>query len=289
MIRTQIRLGFGMIFENENSEDYLESVNIIPKDLLIDASTHLLSFYHSNSSIIDHKKFLSDWFGKANNMLANEIYDKITKYLYDNSKEIVIINSIASLTLFEKVLSSDNKQIEISDSDFEILLFKVYLAINEQLNKNDDSLINSVKLNKVYPEYLCFVIANSLPTFDISNYDLHTIFVTQVIKSIFLFEFLENRKDTQNLLREFFLKFEVSNYKEFLKLLFPISFFVISTKKTGKIDLTISHDEEYEANKKFLDKFTINTIDNEDKVVDYLNLRANPIIKISDNTSLVSR
>ncbi|NHB70301.1 hypothetical protein [Perlabentimonas gracilis] len=283
MVSSIVTIGFNQIFDNENYEDYLSRMNDIPKSLLIDASTHLLSFNYNDSFVINHRELLSNWFSDSNNILANEINDKINKYKKSKSVEITIINAKASLTLFEKVLSTNSNPPEISNDEFEVLLFKVYLAINETLNKNDELVISSINDNEEYPRLICMSIATSLPTFDISNYDILAVFVAQTIKSIFLFEFLENRADCRKMLSDFYRKFYVENYKEFLRRLLSISFTILSAKKTGKIDLILERDEHFISNTAFLDKFTINLLEKNDDDIDYLNLRSNPLIKIRDN------
>jgi hypothetical protein len=284
MINTKEIIDFSKIFETENYEDYLHRINDIPKQLLIDGATHLLNFNHSDSFVEDHRVLLSKWFGPVNNALANTINDKIIDYIGDDLKEIQIINARTSLTLFEKVLSSNNNPPEISNEEFEVLLFKVYLALSEQLNQNDNLVIDSIEEDVEYPRSICLAIANSLPTFDITNFNVNNVFLSQIVKTIFLLEFLENREDTKKLLNDFYEKFEVRDYKEFLIKLLPVSFNVISANSTGRIDLVLNRDDDFEANSSFLDKLSINHLDYEDKDVDFLNLRANPLIKIDDDT-----
>lgn len=283
MISKKEIIGFSKIFDTENYEDYLSRINEIPKNLLIDVSTHLLSFYHADSFVSDHREFLTKWFCAENNELANEVNAKINEYIEEANKEIGIINARTSLTLFEKVLSSENNPPEISNENFEVLLFKIYLALNEKLNQNDDIVIDSVKEDVGYPRLICLAIANSLPTFDIANYDINSVFITQVIKTIYLLEFLERRDDAKQLLTDFYNKFEVEDYKEFLGKLLPISFSVMSSKNTGKFDIVVNENDDFDVNVSFLDKLVINQIESEEEDVDYLNLRSNPLIKVSDN------
>lgn len=284
MLIKQEILDFNKIFETENSEEYLKRISDIPKELLIDASTFLLSFNPGSSFIKNHTELLSKWFGKENNQLANEINDKINNYNKEGSKEVGIINPRTSLTLFEKVLASNNEATEINNSNFEILLFKVYLALNQQHNINDNLVIKTANKFEDYPKLFCLSIGYSLPIFDITNFNIHTVFISQVLKAIFLLEFLDNRKDTEKLLGVFYAKFEVNDYKEFLSKMLPIAFNVISAKKEGNIDLKVNHDDNFDSNITFLDKLTVNNVDANENDVDYLNLRANPLYKISDDT-----
>ncbi|WP_430809590.1 MULTISPECIES: hypothetical protein [unclassified Carboxylicivirga] len=272
-------LSFSKIFEDEIFEDYLSRIDEIPRDLLINTATHLLSFYHTESIAKDHKELLSQWFCEGNNAFANEINDRINSL----PNKTIILNARSSLTLFESVLSSDNTSSEISNEEFEVLLFKIYLAINEQLNLNDDKVLSSVKDDVPYSRIFCLAIANSLPTFDITNYDSNSVFVSQVVKAIYLLEFLESRLDTQMLLQEFYRKFEVNGYKEFLGKLLPVSFNVIASNQKGNIDIVLNDDAEFDSNSAFLDRLSINNI-NDERSADFLTLRANPLIKISRDT-----
>jgi hypothetical protein len=275
-------LAFSNIFNSENYELYLSRINEIPKNLLIDVSTHLLSFYQADSFVSDHKELLSKWFCSKNSKLANEINDKINDYIKKTNREIGIINAKTSLALFETVLSSKNNPPTISNEDFEILLFKIYLALNEKLNIKSDSVIASVKDDVKYPKLICLAIANSLPTFDILNYNISSVFITQVIKTIYFLEFLASRAETKQLLTDFYIKFEVQDYKEFLNKLLPISYSVISSNNTGKFDIIVNVEEDSSVDVSFLDNLIINQIEpGED--VDYINIRSNPLIKISEN------
>jgi hypothetical protein len=277
-------LDFEKIFENEDYESYLDRVNEIPKKMLIDTCTHLLSFRNENLMVNNHEKLLEKWFCSENNDFANEVNNKIDNYINDGEKNIVIINTRTSLTLFEKVLLCETTSTEISNVEFEKLIFKIYLAYNQKLNNNDNLVIETAKAISDYPEIYKLAIANSLPTFDITNYNLYNVFICQVIKSIFLLEFLNQREDTQRLLNDFYQKFKVSDYKSFLNKLLPISFKIIKANKEGYIDLEVEKDDNYEDNIDFLDKLTVNSAILDEIDMDFLILRANPLYKINEST-----
>ena len=126
--------------------------------------------------------------------LANEINDKIIEYNKTKSNNTGILNPRTSLKLFESVLSQNQETAEISNEEFERLVFKIYLALNEQLNRNDNLIIDSAKKFAIYPQLICLAIGISLPTSDISNYNLKSVFIGQVLKAIYLFEFLKEQR-----------------------------------------------------------------------------------------------
>ena len=282
---TQLEIvDFKKIFDDENSEDYLKKIENIPKKLLVDIASYLASFSPESDFVKDHKVLLSKWFGKENNGLANEINDKINQYKKVKSNNVGIVNPRTSLKLFETVLAHNQETNEISNTELEILLFKIYLAVNEQLNKNDNLIIESAKKFNHYPQHICLTIGISLPTSDISNYNLKSVFIGQVLKAIFLFEFLSEQDSAQVVLNSFFYRFKVTGYKGFLQKILPIAFFVIASQKEGSITFEVKNDENYKSNVDFLDNLTVNRIDYKDDDIDYLTLRANPLYKTDDSS-----
>ena len=282
---TQIEIiDFEKVFEGENSEDYLKKIEDIPKRLLVEVASYFVSANPDNELVKDYKHFLSKLFGKENNKLANEINDKIVEYKKEKSKTVGILNPRTSLKLFETVLIQNQEDREISDKDLEILIFKIYLALNTQLNKNDNLIIESTKKFSQYPDLICLAIGNSLPISDISNYNLKSVFVGQILKAIFLFEFLSTQDSSQTLLENFYARFKVTDYKGFLQKIFPIAFFVISAKHEGAMTVEVKKDENYESNIDFLDNLVVSKIDYVDNDIDYLTLRANPLYKLSDTS-----
>ncbi len=271
---TQIEIiDFEKVFEDENSVDYLKKIGDIPKRLLVEVASYFVSANPDNELVKDYKYFLSKLFGKENNKLANEINDKIVQYKNEKSKTVGILNPRASLKLFETVLTQNQEDIEISNKDLEILIFKIYLALNTQLNKNDNLIIESTKKFNQYPNLICLAIGNSLPISDISNYNLKSVFVGQFLKAIFLFEFLSTQDSSQTLLENFYARFKVTDYKGFLQKIFPIAIFVISAKHEGSMTLEVTKDEKYESNIDFLDNLIVSKIDYVDNDIDYLTLR----------------
>lgn len=282
---TQIEIiDFEKVFEGENSEDYLKKIEDIPKRLLVEVASFFVSANPDNELVKDYKHFLSKLFGNENNKLSNEINDKLVEYKKEKSKTIGILNPRTSLKLFETVLTQNQEDREISDKDLEILIFKIYLALNTQLNKNDNLIIESTKKFSQYPDLICLAIGNSLPISDISNYNLKSVFVGQILKAIFLFEFLSTQDSSQTLLENFYARFKVTDYKGFLQKIFPIAFFVISAKLEGAMTVDVKNDENYESNIEFLDNLAVSKIDYVDNDIDYLTLRTNPLYKLSDTS-----
>ncbi|UBM61348.1 hypothetical protein LA303_07910 [Candidatus Sulfidibacterium hydrothermale] len=128
-------------------------------------------------------------------------------------------------------------------------------------------------------------IGSSLPIFDITNYNIGQIFISQILRAIYLFEFLEERKELKPFLQEFYNRFNVDGYKEYLGKILPISGSIISIKKQGNINLVVNKDEKFDANIDFLNKLSVEHISDEEEFQDdFLYLRANPLLRIDGST-----
>lgn len=284
MIKLLEIIDFERIFENENSEIYLNKINQIPKKILIDTASFLISFQSGDKFVKDHNELLSEWFGIENEDIANKIYNKIIQYETTNSTKVIIVNPKASLMLFESVLSYNHDTNTISNKELQILLFKIYLALNTLLNKKDDLIINSIQNYNQYPKDICAAIGSSLPTSDITNYNIKSVLIGQTLKTIFLFEFLKEQHSAFILLNKFLERFNLHDYKDFVKKILQIAYIAIRKQGSGSINITVENDEHYKSNIDFLDKLIVNNINIKDSDIDYLTLRTNPLYKIGDST-----
>jgi hypothetical protein len=87
-------------------------------------------------------------------------------------------------------------------------------------------------------------ISQSFPYSELINNDISEVLAGQIIKSIFLFEFLETDARTNDILAEFLKYFECADWQTFLKSTLPLAFAVIKSEKEAHIDIVIRKDEK---------------------------------------------
>ena len=210
----KVILQFETVFPEENYQDYLVKLNEIPKELLIDFSTHFLRYEHENPFNRDYKLLLFNWFNKENAGFVRHLIQVIDNYLKTNRREFIIINPRTSLTLFEHILFQENNdKSEHNNSELEILLFKIYLAYNTYTIQREKQV--AISTEEIDPKFnfTAKLLTQSLANYDISNYNLKSVFVTEFVKVLLFFKMVSKKEKFQHLIREFYHYFDVHDYK----------------------------------------------------------------------------
>ncbi|NLO71782.1 MAG: hypothetical protein GX102_12740 [Porphyromonadaceae bacterium] len=278
----KVILQFETVFPEENYQDYLGKLNEIPKELLIDFSTHFLRFENENPLNIDYKLLLFNWFNKENEGFVRHLIQVIDNYLKTNGREFIIINPRTSLTLFEHILFQENSdKSEQNNSEHEILLFKIYLAYNTHTIQSEKQVAKSTEEIDSKFNFTAKILTQSLANYDISNFNLKSVFVSEFVKVLLFFKMVSQKKKFQPLIKKFYQYFDVLDYKEYIKKLAPLCITTIESSSAGYIDINVSKNETYETNIRFIEKFSLSdTYEKGER--DFIHLRNNPFIKIEN-------
>ena len=121
------------------------------------------------------------------------------------------------------------------------------------------------------------------PTSDKVNFNINQIWTTQIIKAIYLFQFLEVNEKTKQLLSAFLVSFNCSSWIDFLKSLLPLTIPAITREREAHTDIIIEPNEKFEESCAFIAKLMIQENDSLDPN-DFLTLRAKPFYKIEEGT-----
>jgi hypothetical protein len=119
------------------------------------------------------------------------------------------------------------------------------------------------------------------PVSDKSNYDIYQIWVTQMIKAIYLFQFLESHEKTKPLLAAFLNYFNNPTWPDYLKSLIPLTFPAIVNEREGHTDIVVPLGEKFNEGCTFIEKLIVQENDELDQN-DFLSVRAKPFYKVSD-------
>lgn len=274
-------LEYSKIFDEET--DLKTLLTGISKSTLLKVSSFFLGFSNEGSKYFDPKDFLAMYFQKENNTLANEIYDKIKVYQKSTKNEITIPNTLTSLYLFEYAFQHLDENENLSSAEIEIRVFKAYLLINESHALNVNKAKETTQSGKPENHLSEFLFTMAYADSDLINFDTNKIFTSQIVKSIMLFEMLEQDKSTTLLLRAFLKHFECENWKEYLKSILPIVFSIIMRDNEAHIDIILKKDEHYNRNLAFFQKLTIKD-DTTLSEHDFSSVRANPIYQADETT-----
>lgn len=273
-------LEFEVVFPEEERlsiEQYLADSS---RDMILNAATFLLGFKNHKSKFDDNREFLEMFFRAENNQLANQIYDRI-KGFEKNGVRIGIINTYSSLKLFEYFFSKPDDPETQSQAELEVNLFKAYLALNSEFTEKQSVAFSTAQESDDELKIPMTMFCMQYPVSDKSNYDINQIWATQMIKAIYLFQFLESNERTQPLLAAFLAYFNCPTWQEYLKSLLPLTIPAIKNEREAHTDIVVEPGDKFEQGCAFIEKLMIQENDELDQN-DFLTTRAKPFYKVED-------
>ncbi|TAH08232.1 MAG: hypothetical protein EAZ13_04215 [Sphingobacteriia bacterium] len=273
-------LEFNVAFPEEEMltvEHYLAGGS---RNLILNAAAFFLGFKNHKSKFDDNKEFIGMFFGKENNELANQIYDRI-KELEKKGIRIGIINTYSSLKLFEFYFSKPEEPETQTQAEFEVNMFKAYLVLNSEFTQKQSVAFPSAQESNEELKIPMMMFCMHYPVSDKSNYDINQIWATQMIKAIYLFQFLESNEKTQPLLVAFLEHFNSLTWQEYLKSLLPLTTPAIKSEREAHTDIVIEPGNKFEQGCAFIEKLMIQENDELDQN-DFLSTRAKPFYKVKD-------
>lgn len=277
---TQLLVEFSAIIDDEPGElkDYLTGIS---RATLLNATTFLLGFSNRNSEFDSFYELLSMFFRAENNDFANKMNDRLKALQEKRQVPLRIISSYSALQLFEYGFDNLNDEETQTKAESEVNLFKAIILQN-QLNTTRQMLAYQSTENLPLPRRIPWLnLSQSLPFSELLNYDLKEVFACQLIKSIFLFEFLESNQTTQAILKKFLEYFEVPDWRAFLKQVIPLTLSSITKKREAHTDIIVEQGPEYEGSVKFIEKMIIQ----DDEVLadyDFRLIRGRPFFKVKE-------
>jgi len=276
-------LEFEVAFPNEEKlpiEQYLKGSS---RDVILNAIVFLLGFKDHQSKFEDNKEFLRMFFQTENNEFAKKIYSRIEKIEKENGVKIKIINTYSSLKFFEYYFSKpEENEIQFqTETELEVNLFKAYLVLNSEFTEKQRVAFSTAKKSDEELKIPMIVFCMQYPLSDKSNYDIKQIWITQIIKAIYLFQFLESNEKSKPLLTAFLNHFNCLTWKEYLKNLIPLTLPAIKNKREEHTDIFVESGENFGQKCAFIEKLIIQTNDEFDQN-DFLTVRAKPFYKIKD-------
>ena len=250
------------------------------REVILNAAAFFLGFKNYKSKFDDNKEFLGMFFRKENNNLANQVYDRIKEF-EKKGVRIGIINPYSSLKLFEYYFSKPEEPETQSQAEFEVNLFKAILVLNSEFTEKQSVAFPSSQESDEELKIPMMMFCMQYPVSDKSNYDINQIWATQMIKSIYLFQFLESHEKTQPLLSAFLAYFNCPTWQEYLKSLLPLTTPTIKSEREAHTDIVVEPGEKFEQGCAFIEKLMIKENDELDQN-DFLSIRAKPFYKVKD-------
>lgn len=286
MAKTQTNVGMVQLLEFKvafpgdkplSVEEYLKGGS---KAMILKVAAFLLGSKSQDSKYHDNREFLGAIFGPENNALANSVNDKITE-IERKGTRVRIINTYASLKLFESFFTKEEEPETQTHDEFETNIFKAYLTLNSEFTKNQDAAISSTEELEDELKIAMMMFCSDYPISDKENYDIKQVWGSQMIKTIYLFQYLERNVATRPLLSAFLAYFNKATWQDYLKSFVSLTIPSIKDEKEGHTDIRVTNDDDFEQNCSFIEKLMVNEYDELD-ANDFLTLRAKPLYKIEN-------
>lgn len=285
----KIVITFNDIFPGEKPLELNEYLEGIDKKMLVKFSSFILGFSR-NSEYENPLAFLRMYFSQENKEFVEEVFKNLKKLINKDDFGMETYSfpyMVSSLSFFENAQDKKyGESKEYSNQEIEIRVFKAYLLLNK-INTTDRTPILNESTKHLKAEISKYATAYCLGLFlnssDFSNYDVRKIFVTQTIRAISFFNFLEEREEAQELLKEFYKEYNISNYQDYVKGLLPIKISVITKEKDAHTDINIPEGENQASSIEFLEKFSIDEAQLLQEF-DFVNIRSTPIYRVAANT-----
>src|SRR5690606_4654438 len=125
----------------------------------------------------------------------------------DKGVKVGIINAFSSLTLFEYYFAKPDEVETQTKAELKVNLFKAYLVLNSEFTQKQSVAFPTANESDEELKIPMMLFCMQYPVSDKSNYDITQIWVTQMIKAIYLFQFLESNEKTKPLLSAFLVHF----------------------------------------------------------------------------------
>jgi hypothetical protein len=282
LLELRYTIGFDSIFPKKDKLVFLDYLNGIKKKQILDLSISLLTISDKSSKHENYKDFLNRWFLKENIEFENFIALKCFEKERELGQQVTIVNTKSSLLFLEYIFNyNENREFTLPEERIKENLLKAYLIINQNTNDSEScsaNYLNQFDKEKKLPRLL---LTLSFPNASFEFNDLNMEFVSQTIKSLYLFGFLKSIDNSQNILPKFLENYGFLNSIDYFSNIMLLGFYMLNNEQGMPIDIIIPEDKDINNSKFFLDRFVLeeSSIINE---YDFTKLREKPLYYIGN-------
>lgn len=260
------------------TEEYLKGAN---RKTLLRLASFMIDLSPNESKFYQWRELVNMWFRQENNVFKDKIWKRCLELEYKETANVSLLSPLASFRFFEAAFSFSENELYVDEVTSEMNLFKAYLQfVTVETNKDT---ISDKYLQELEGEYrVAATLLNQMyPVSDFTNYELGDIFITQVVKAFYLFEFLESDEKSKHLLQEFYKSMGVDNWRDYFQFIVPIVEAYSKRVNEGWMELAVEKNERFEKSCFFLEALSLKKFDTELNA-DFKLLRGNPLYKVDE-------
>ncbi len=282
--QTIVRLvSYSDLFDITEIKQLGEYLGGMSKDYIVKACAHFFTFKYSDPVHNNIPDLLGLFLGPSNIKLAGQIGSKLEALA--KGREIRLLNNLALLEILEFALKEVDQSESFTEQQIEENFLKALLAVNENIIIKQKRVLETVGEVEGFTKGACLFLTNLIPYADIDNLNLKELLNSQVIRIIKLFKFIKSDSKLLPIYNEFLKQYGVTSWQDYLTAYLSIPFKIVSNLKKGRSEFVISAEPQKVRLGKLLDQFCISIT--EEFPQDFLQIRNNPLYKLSDDVYMV--
>lgn len=282
-INMSLVLEYSSLFEQEK-EDIEELLKLVPKEIVYKCAAHHIMKQLFNEDQFNVFGSLNYWFSQKNSEYKKEILQLINIRYKGKTENLSLIHPLSNLRIIQYCLNIQPKsEIALTEDQYEIILFKTYLLINEEITsqfkqtldfKNDDYL-------NIGPEIVVFSSAFKMS--ELFHYNFGSEFFCQMVKLSFFYRFMCSRDELKKHHEEFLKMYNVSSINDYAGRFITFIPQITNSGKHGYLEITNNNEDSIS----FLEKISNDEI-KIDEDHDFKSVRDCPLIKIEEGKYLIA-
>lgn len=274
MIKIIQRLEFEDVFPEEEKQDVLYYLSKVSRETLLKS----IGFFNTKS-LPNFDNFFS------NPEIAKDIYNRVVNYSKKNNikNKPETVSKHASLKLSELILANRKELLEENENfsidDDEINLFKAFLVVNREINKNQNLESTS---DSNFEKLVDFSVIFNFPLSDLAIFENDAVeflklIYTTLVKVEYLFDFLNSTSEFDNLKKHLITSFNTESEEDFFKEMKYLFGKLLELKTRNNYIFKV----EDENSEKFLTSMTSDDILTDE---DFTYIKIHPLYKIEEHT-----
>ena len=282
-INMNICLEYTILFksEKENVEELLKGV---PREIVYKCAAHHIMKQLFNEDQFNVFGSLDYWFSQKNNEYKKEILQLINIHYNGKTENLSLIHPLSNLKIIQYCLNlQPHSDIVLTEDEYEIILFKTYLIINEEITNQFKQTLDfkNEKYSNIGPEVVVFSTAFKMA--ELFHYNFASEFFCQMVKLSFFYRFVCSKDELKIHHDEFLNLYNVTSINEYAGRFISFIPQITNSNKHGYLEITNNNEDS----RLFLEKISNDVIKIEEDH-DFKSVRDCPLIKIEEGKYLIA-
>ena len=218
-----------------------------------------------------------------NEALAERIFHQISTIEKQEKSTARILQQKTALQFFQHAWNRPDEPETLQEKDIEVNILKAYLLLNTKYIEQQSVATSGSDEFLGISELAAWALSATFSDFELVNHSTPNLFVTQLIKAVNLFLFLESDTKYSRLLQAFLEYYQSSSWQDYLQGLLAAIKFVNQVTEPQRLKLEIKPGADFKKDYVFLSKHALG-LEQELITSDFTSLRGTPFYKEKADT-----